>query len=92
MKASYGVPHLSILDGWEIEGYNGNNNGWALKGVGDNNDAEAIYDLIEKKIIPLYYRVDEVGIPVGWVKVMKEAIKSVRPQFSVRRMVKEAIG
>ncbi|NWF75163.1 MAG: alpha-glucan family phosphorylase [Nitrospirae bacterium] len=91
MKASLnGVPHLSILDGWWIEGYNGNN-GWAFKGVGDNSDAEAIYDLIEKKIIPLYYRVDEFGIPVEWVKVMKEAIKSIGSQFSARRMVKEYV-
>jgi starch phosphorylase len=89
MKASLnGVPHLSILDGWWPEGFNGKN-GWAFTGAGENKDAEAIYDLLEKEIIPLYYKVDEYGTPIGWVKVMKEAIKSTAPLFSARRMVKE---
>lgn len=91
MKASLnGVPHLSILDGWWIEGYNGKN-GWAFEGKGDDSDAEAIYDLLEKKIIPLYYRLDEFGIPVEWVRIMKEAIKSIGPLFSAKRMVKEYV-
>ena len=89
MKASInGVPHLSILDGWWIEGFNGKN-GWAFEGKGDAKDADAIYDLLEKEIIPMYYRLDESGIPVGWVKIMKQAIKSTGPFFSARRMVKE---
>ena len=89
MKAALnGVPHLSILDGWWIEGYNGKN-GWAFEGRGDAEDAGAIYDLLEKEIIPLYYRLDDAGVPVGWVKVMKEAIKNAGPFFSARRMVKE---
>lgn len=89
MKASLnGVPQLSILDGWWIEGFN-EKNGWAFTGTGEEKDAEAIYDILEKEIIPLYYKVDEYGTPVGWVKVMKEAIKSVAPLFSARRMAKE---
>lgn len=90
MKASLnGVPHLSILDGWWIEGFNGKN-GWAFEGKGDDSkDSEAIYDILEKEIIPLYYKVDEDGVPRGWVKVMKEAIKSTSPLFSARRMAKE---
>lgn len=89
MKASLnGVPHLSILDGWWIEGYNGKN-GWAFKGSGDEPDATAIYDLLEKEIVPLFYRTDALGTPVGWVHVMKEAIKSTAARFSSRRMVKE---
>ena len=89
MKASLnGVPHLSILDGWWPEGFNGKN-GWAFTGDGEDKDAEAIYDFLEKEIIPLYYKVDEYGTPIGWVKVMKEAIKSTAPLFSARRMVKE---
>jgi len=91
MKASInGVPNLSILDGWWIEGYNGKN-GWAF-GSSDGNaaaDAGAIYELLEKKIIPLYYETDEQGVPRGWVRMMKEAMKSVGPNFSARRMVKE---
>ncbi len=90
MKAALNaVPQLSILDGWWIEGYNGKN-GWAFEGTGsDEKDAAAIYDLLEKEIIPLYYKQDEDGVPREWVKVMKEAIKSTGPQFSARRMVKE---
>jgi len=93
MKASLnGVPHLSILDGWWIEGFNGSN-GWAFAGQeGENRDAgdaEAIYNILEKEVIPLYYKVDDDGIPRDWVNVMKEAIKSTGPVFSARRMVEE---
>ncbi len=91
MKASLnGVPHLSILDGWWIEGFNGKN-GWAFSGGGDDQDADAIYTLLENEIVPLYYKVDDKGIPRDWVKVMKEAIKSIGPIFSARRMAKEYV-
>jgi starch phosphorylase len=91
-----GVPHLSILDGWWIEGFNGKN-GWAfgdgeMTGNRDQADAEAIYDFLEKEIIPLYYNVSEDGVPHGWVSVMKQAIKSTATSFSARRMVKEYIA
>jgi starch phosphorylase len=89
MKASLnGVPHLSILDGWWIEGFNGKN-GWAFEGGDDVKDAEAIYTILENEVIPLYYKVDDDGIPHEWVKIMKEAIKTTAPLFSARRMVKE---
>ncbi|GBD96422.1 hypothetical protein BMS3Abin06_01307 [bacterium BMS3Abin06] len=92
MKAALnGVPHLSILDGWWIEGYNGKN-GWAFEGNGDESDAESIYNLLEQKIIPLYYNLDDNGMPHGWVKVMKEAIKNTGSGFSARRMVKEYVA
>ncbi len=90
-----GVPNLSIMDGWWIEGFNGKN-GWAfglrdVSGNRDQGDAEAIYEILEKKIIPLYYKVSDDGIPHEWVKVMKESIRSNAPMFSARRMVKEYI-
>jgi len=93
MKAAVnGVPTLSILDGWWIEGFNGKN-GWAFEGSeGDNRDArdsETLYDILEKEVIPLYYDVGDEGVPHGWVRVMKEAIKSTAAQFSSRRMIKE---
>ncbi len=94
MKASLnGVPQLSILDGWWIEGYNGKN-GWAVSGAEegpnrDANDAAAIYELLEKDIVPLFYNVDEDGVSHGWVQVMKETIKMSGPNFSARRMAKE---
>jgi starch phosphorylase len=96
MKASLnGVLNLSILDGWWIEGYNGNN-GWAFTGATapesrDAADAIAMYTLLENEIVPLYYSAFIDGIPHGWVKKMKESIKSTSASFSARRMVKEYV-
>ncbi len=93
MKASLnGIPHLSILDGWWIEGYNGRN-GWAFgaQDGGDAKDADAIYGILEKEVIPLFYKMADDGIPHDWVKVMKEAMISVAPLFSARRMAKEYV-
>ena len=97
MKASLnGVPNLSVRDGWWYEGYNGAN-GWAIgNGPGayspeeeDKADAEALYRLLEKKIVPLYYNRDRDGVPHAWIRVVKEAIRSVTPNFCARRMLKE---
>lgn len=95
MKASLnGVPQLSMLDGWWMEGFNGKN-GWGFGdgvGNGENRDAadsNALYTLMEDEIIPAYYRIDDDGVPREWVKVMKETIESNSPLFSARRMVKE---
>jgi len=94
MKAALnGVPQLSIPDGWWLEGFNGRN-GWTAgrdAGGGDRDaaDAEAVYRLLEEEIVPLYYKTADDDVPHDWVRVMKEAIKSVAPGFSARRMVKE---
>jgi starch phosphorylase len=94
MKAALnGVPHLSISDGWWAEGFNGKN-GWSFGGGKDTKnsdqaDAESLYELLEKEIIPLYYKVSGSGVPHGWVHIMKETIKSNAPRFCARRMVKE---
>lgn len=96
MKASLnGVPNLSILDGWWLEGYNGAN-GWALSSdeiYGDRTaaDAEALYAMLENTVVPLYYQRGDDGVPHDYVKVMKAAIKSVAPFFGTRRMVKEYV-
>jgi len=97
MKASLnGVLNLSILDGWWLEGYNGSN-GWAFggetpPGSRDASDAAALYSLLEKEVVPLYYAASIDGIPHGWVKMMKETIKSTSAAFSARRMVKEYVN
>ncbi len=89
MKAALnGVPHLSNLDGWWIEGYNGRN-GWAFGDVSGGMDrtaidAGSIYQLREDEIIPLYYAMSNDGLPKGWVRVMKEAIRSNAARFSAR--------
>ncbi|MFA5111337.1 MAG: alpha-glucan family phosphorylase [Desulfobaccales bacterium] len=95
MKASLnGLPQLSILDGWWIEGFNGDN-GWAFGAdAGDDRDAQdaaAIYDILERQVVPLFYTTDDAGIPQGWVRLMKNAIKSNAARFSARRMVKEYV-
>ncbi len=97
MKASInGIPHLSVPDGWWPEGYNGAN-GWEIGDttVGadeeDKKDALSLYQLLEEKIIPLYYERDRKGIPHGWIRVAKDAIRSVAPIFCARRMLKEYV-
>jgi starch phosphorylase len=97
MKASVnGVPTLSILDGWWIEGYQ-EGNGWAfgaeeVEGDRTQMDAASIYEILEQKIIPIYYQRSEDGVPHEFVRIMKSAIKSVAPRFSTRRMAKEYVS
>ena len=97
MKAALnGVPHLSIRDGWWHEAYHGAN-GWAIgndlkpsdPAEEDRADAEALYQLLEQEIVPLYYERDRSGVPHGWVQVVKETIRSLVPVFCARRMLKE---
>jgi starch phosphorylase len=96
MKAALnGVPHLSIADGWWAEGFNGKN-GWAIVGepTGDDAavdaaDATALYRLLEEDVVPCFYDRDGAGVPRRWMAIVKEAIRSVAPRFSARRMVKE---
>ena len=57
----------------------------------DRSDAEALYRLLKEKIVPLYYRRDRDGVPHGWVHMIKEAINSIAPRFSARRMLKEYV-
>jgi glycogen phosphorylase len=97
MKASLnGVPHLSIGDGWWAEGFTGDN-GWLIEGraASDNHDAvdasdaEAIYELLERQVVPAFYDRDGSGIPRRWLAYVRQAIATVTPRFSARRMVKE---
>src|SRR5208337_5031619 len=97
MKAAMnGVINLSIADGWWLEGYNGKN-GWSFANTTAGNDRDtadacALYDILEREVVPLYYSASLDGIPHGWVKMMKESIKSNAPRFSARRMVKEYVS
>ena len=49
----------------------------------------SLYSILETQIAPLYFDRDANGVPNGWVNVMKDAIASVAPQFSMHRQVKE---
>ncbi len=91
-----GAPHLSVLDGWWHEGYDGAN-GWAIQPsvdaddprMQDARDAEELYRILEQEVIPLYYQRDMDGIPRGWIQIVKDAIRTIVPRFCARRMVKE---
>jgi starch phosphorylase len=90
-----GVINLSVRDGWWDEAYNGKN-GWAIGDFQvsspeeeDKKDAESLYNLLENEIAPLYYDLDRRGIPHRWIKIVKEAIKTITPAFSACRMMKE---
>jgi starch phosphorylase len=99
MKACMnGVPNLSIGDGWWAEGYNGRN-GWTIDGgappqdesATDQADAEALYRLLETEVVPAFYERDDRGVPRRWLALVREAIRTVTPAFSTRRMVKEYV-
>ena len=91
-----GVINFSILDGWWCEGYDGTN-GWVIgdetkfdnENSQDNTDSDSIYDTLEQKIIPLYYELDDNGLPAEWIKIMKNSIKTLTWNYSTDRMVQE---
>ncbi len=90
--------NFSVLDGWWVEGYNGEN-GFAFGDREDyrsleeldNWDSEAIYDILENDLVPKYYNRGEDGLPHEWIKMMKHSIASVMPQFNTHRMVKDYV-
>lgn len=99
MKAALnGVLNFSVLDGWWREAYNGHN-GWAIGEDGDPDeieqqdqaDALSIYATLENEIIPLYYQRDADWIPQDWIDRIKNDLRTVVPQFSTRRMLKEYV-
>jgi glycogen phosphorylase len=94
--APNGGLNLSVLDGWWRESYNGNN-GWAIGSEIQNGtsefqnevDAASLYQLLENQIIPLYYAKPDGKLPLAWLQLMRESIRSVTPVFNTHRMVKE---
>jgi starch phosphorylase len=97
MKAAMnGVLNFSILDGWWREGYNGHN-GWAIGEDSDPTDADqrdeadarSMYDILENQIIPLYYQRTIDNVPAEWMVMVKESLRTLVPQFSMRRMLRE---
>lgn len=88
--------NLSILDGWWVEGYDGDN-GWAIGageeytdlGYQDEVESRALYDLIEQDIAPLFYTRGNDGLPRGWIRRMKRSITTLVPYFNTNRMVEE---
>ena len=90
MKAALnGVPSLSVLDGWWVEGHIPGVTGWAISDdrglpVDPSEDAEDLYLKLERTIVPLYY-----GLPYAWAEVMRYAIAINGSFFNTQRMVSQ---
>ena len=88
--------NLSELDGWWAEAYTPEV-GWALGDGQEHGDdpawdaveADALYDLLERQVIPEFYTRDESGIPNAWVARMRESMARLTPHFSASRAVRE---
>lgn len=93
-----GVLNLSVLDGWWGEGYS-DNNGWAITPHGpeydsafrDREESSELLDILEKEIIPRYYRRNGHGYPEQWVKMSKASMKTLIPRFNAQRMLMDYI-
>ena len=88
--------NLSELDGWWAEAYRPDV-GWALGDGQDHGDdpawdaadAEALYDRLEREVVPEFYTRDETGIPTAWIARMRESMARLTPRFSADRAVRE---
>ncbi|HVL75865.1 MAG TPA: alpha-glucan family phosphorylase, partial [Noviherbaspirillum sp.] len=86
MKAAFnGVPSLSVLDGWWMEGCVEGVTGWAIGRPGDDpaRHADALYEALEQRVLPLYY-----GERHAWIQVMKGAIGQTAAFFNSHRMMR----
>lgn len=97
MKAAVnGGLHLSILDGWWAEGFEGEN-GWAIGDTTEYDDheyqdtveAQALYNIIENEVIPKFYDRQLGDLPVAWIRMMRNSIRVGLRQFTSHRMVSE---
>jgi len=99
MKAALnGGVHVSVLDGWWAEGYDGTN-GFAVDGTvdpdtvaQDKRDAAATLDILENKIGPLFYERDADGLPRNWLKLVRASLKSAACHFTARRMIGDYVS
>ncbi len=95
MKAGMnGVLNLSILDGWFDEAYE-ISGGWAIGDREpyapdqDETHARAIYSILENEIVPMYYQDREGGVPVDWIRRVKQSLQNISYRFNSGRMVSE---
>lgn len=94
--AANGAINLSILDGWWVEGYDGDN-GWAIGageeytdlGYQDEVESRALYELFENDLTPMFYNRGADGLPRAWIRRMKRCITTLVPVFNTNRMVEE---
>ncbi len=99
MKAALnGALNLSIMDGWWDEAYSPET-GWAIgrgEEYGDETyqdevESNALYDLLEKEVVPLFFTRAANGLPRGWLRKMKTSMRVLGPQFNAMRMVREYV-
>jgi starch phosphorylase len=100
MKAALnGVVNCSILDGWWAEAYSPEC-GFAIEGLAeagatdaqqDEADAEALYAVLEEKVLPAYYERDANGVPRRWIALMRESIAALGPRYGTARMAAEYV-
>jgi starch phosphorylase len=86
---------LSVLDGWWAEAYDGYN-GWAIDGSEDSDhaaqdwrDANTLFDLLERQVVPMFHERDADGVPRRWVEMMRRSLMTHGPRFSATRMLRE---
>ncbi len=94
-SAMNGGLNLSVLDGWWAEAFDGTN-GW---GIGsdpdlpwweqDARDANALFDLIEQDVLPMFRERDTDGVPRRWVARIRESLRTIGPRFCATRMVRD---
>jgi starch phosphorylase len=97
MKAAMnGALNCSILDGWWDECFDGTN-GWAITSAEGETDlakrdeieANSLFELLERQIVPLFYQRNEGPTPRGWVRRMKASLRTLCPQVTAARMVRD---
>jgi starch phosphorylase len=94
--AIHGGLHLSTMDGWWREAYDGNN-GWKIgedttastEQLQDDIDAASLRAVLEQQIIPLFYERGKDGVPHHWLKRVRHAMATLIPVYNTERMVVE---
>lgn len=94
-----GVLNVSIKDGWWDEMFNGEN-GWAVASAENYTDlykrdeveASSLFDILERLVVPRFYDRKEGSVPTEWVKMIKNCLKSLGPQVSASRMLRDYLS
>ncbi|HJU83024.1 MAG TPA: alpha-glucan family phosphorylase [Holophagaceae bacterium] len=90
--------NISILDGWWAESYDGEN-GFAIGDgeihvdprVQDARDAESLFQVLEREVVPTYYDRDEMGVPRRWLHRVKRSVRTLAWRFNSDRMVMDYV-
>jgi len=94
--AANGSINVSTLDGWWVEGYSPDL-GWAIGhgevyddvAYGDEVEARALYDLLEREVVPLFYERGADGLPRQWIARMKRSMSRITARYNTLRMLEE---